>query len=119
MFLDKFIFVVFFFFAGMLLTAIIAFVIIYLLLKKKNGLKQGGGSLLSIGSAVIGGIGGLISAIVGIVLVTMNNYQWLGFKGVGKYILYFLAASMALGFVWGIVNKIVGNNAPNEGKKQE
>lgn len=118
MFLDKTIFVVFFFFAGMLLTAIVAFIIIYLLLKKKNDFKQGGGSLLSIGSAVIGGLGGLIAAVVGIVLVSTDNYQWLSFKGVGKYILYFLGATMALGFVGGIVSKILGSNAPNKTKNQ-
>ena len=116
MFLDKVIFVIFFFFAGLVLTGIVAFGVLFLVLKKKGGFKQGGGSVLSMGSVLIAGVGGVLAAIVAIVLVSIGNYEWLYLGVVGKYILYFFGAAMALSFVLGIVAKVMGNS--KQGKKK-
>lgn len=107
MMLDKLIFVFIFFFVGFFASALTAFVVIFLWLKRKK--QNQGGSLISMGGVLIGGIGGAIAAVTGIVLVLLDRYQWLNLGNFGKYAFYGLGSIMVLGFISGLVSKIKTN----------
>ncbi|OJJ18322.1 hypothetical protein BKI52_26245 [marine bacterium AO1-C] len=108
MLLDKILFVLLFFFAGFLATALISFIVILLFIRGRK-LKNGAGSLISIGSVVVGGIGGFISSLVAVVLIINDNYQWLEMGSVIRIFLYVMGGFMVVGFIKGLVEKLAGS----------
>lgn len=116
MLLDKILFVLFFFFAGFFITALVSFVVIFFILRKRKA--RDGGSLLTIGAAAIGGIGGLISCLVAIVLVVTNEHQWLKIGSVTKTFLYVMGGLIAIGFIKGFVQKLRENTLNKPSKKK-
>lgn len=104
MILGKLIFVIIFFLAGFFVSTLIAFIVIFLWLKRQK--QNQGGSLISMGGVLIGGVGGTIAAGAGLLLVLFDRYQWLNLERFGKYIFYGLGCIMVSGFISGLVSKI-------------